>query len=466
MFKVNFDEGFLMARIKYTLDESEIPRRWYNVLPDLPGEPAPPLDPETHEPMGPEKLSAIFPEALIEQEMSDQRWIEIPEPVRDMYRYWRPTPMYRARNLERALDTPAKIFFKYEGVSPAGSHKPNTAVPQAYYNKQAGTKRITTETGAGQWGSALAYGANTFGLDASVYMVRVSYEQKADRVPMMQTWGADVLPSPTDKTAAGRQILDKDPDSPGSLGIAIAEAIEDAAKDPDAKYALGSVLNHVLLHQTVIGQEAKRQFEAAGVEPDTIIGVTGGGSSFGGFSLPFVKDVLDGDRDIDFYTVEPTACPTLTKGRYRYDFGDSAKQTPLMKMYTLGHTFVPPPVHAGGLRYHGMSPILSALVHEGVMEPVAVSQLDMFEASVQFAANEAFIPGPEPGHAIYKAIEEAKRCRETGEEKVIAFLHCGHGYFDMGAYQQYFANELEHVEYSQKKVDEAMAELPDIDGPW
>ncbi len=454
-----------MPQVKYTLEESEIPTHWYNVLADLPGDPAPPLDPETHEPMGPEKLERIFPPALIEQEMTQERWIEIPDPVREIYRKWRPSPMYRARDLEEALDTPAKLFFKYEGVSPAGSHKPNTAVAQAYYNAEAGTQRITTETGAGQWGSALAYGANTMDLDSTVYMVRVSYEQKADRVPMMQTWGADVLPSPTDQTAAGREILEDDPDSPGSLGIAIAEAIEDAAQDPDAKYALGSVLNHVLLHQTVIGQEAKQQFEQAGVEPDMLIGVTGGGSSFGGFSLPFVKDALDGERDLEFYTVEPTACPTLTKGEYRYDFGDSAKQTPLMKMYTLGHTFVPPPTHAGGLRYHGMSPILSALVDEGLMEPVAVSQTDMFESSVQFAAEEAFIPGPEPGHAIHKAIEEAIKCRETGEEKVIAFLHCGHGFFDMGAYADYFAGELEHVEYSQDAVDEAMAQLPEINGP-
>ena len=453
-----------MSRVTYNLDEDDIPRQWYNVLPDLPTELPPPLDPETHEPMAPDQLADIFPEALIRQEMSQERWIDIPDPVRDMYRYWRPSPMYRARNLEAALDTPAKIFFKYEGVSPAGSHKPNTAVAQAYYNAQAGAERITTETGAGQWGSALAYGANAFGLDASVYMVRLSYEQKADRVPMMQMWNADVLASPTDTTQAGSDILEQDPDSPGSLGIAIAEAVEDAAKDPAANYGLGSVLNHVLLHQTVIGQEAKQQFELAGVEPDVLIGVTGGGSSYGGFALPFVKDVLDGKRDIDFYTVEPTACPTLTKGEYRYDFGDSARQTPLLKMYTLGHTFVPPPVHAGGLRYHGMSPILSALVDDGLMEPVAVSQLDMFEAAQTFSAHEAFIPGPEPGHAIYKAIEEAKRCRETGEEKVIAFLHCGHGFFDMGAYQQYFAGDLEHVEYSQGKVDEAMALLPDVDG--
>ncbi len=455
-----------MAQVKYTLDESAIPTQWYNVLADMPGDPAPPLDPATHEPMDPGDLEAIFPTACIEQEMSQDRWIDIPTPVRDVYRQWRPTPMYRARRLEEALDTPAKIFYKYEGVSPAGSHKPNTAVAQAYYNKQEGTERITTETGAGQWGSALAYGTNTFDLDATVYMVQISYEQKADRIPMMQTWGADVLPSPTDQTQAGRDVLESDPDSPGSLGIAIAEAMEDAAKDPNANYSLGSVLNHVLLHQTVIGQEAKQQFEQAGVEPDMLIGVTGGGSSFGGFSLPFVKDVLAGDRELDFYTVEPTACPTLTKGEYRYDFGDSAQQTPLMKMHTLGHTFVPPPVHAGGLRYHGMAPILSGLVDEGLMEPVSVSQLDMFEASVEFSAHEGFIPGPEPGHAIYKAIEEAKRCRETGEEKVIAFLHCGHGYFDMQAYQEYFAGELEHVEYSQADVDEAMEALPEVSGPF
>lgn len=451
-----------MRRVKYHLGEDAIPTQWYNVLPDLPRPLDPPLHPRTHEPMGPEDLAPLFPTAIIEQEMSQDRWIDIPDPVRDVYRQWRPTPMYRARRLEEALDTPAKIFYKYEGVSPAGSHKPNTAVAQAYYNEQEGTERITTETGAGQWGSALAYGASTFDIDTSVYMVNISYEQKADRVPMMQTWGADVLPSPTETTEAGRQVLAEDPDSPGSLGIAIAEAVEDAANDPEAKYALGSVLNHVLLHQTVIGQEAKRQFDAAGVDPDVLIGVTGGGSSFGGFSLPFVKDILAGDRDLELRAVEPTACPSLTKGEYRYDFGDSAKQTPLMKMHTLGHTFVPPPVHAGGLRFHGMAPILSALVDEGVIDPVAVSQVDMFEAAVEFSAHEGFIPGPEPGHAICEAIEEAKRCRETGEEKVIAFLHCGHGYFDMQAYQEYFADELEHVEYSQAAVDEAMAQLPDI----
>lgn len=454
-----------MSSVKYTLDESAIPTQWYNVLADMPGDPAPPLDPETHEPMDPADLAAIFPQECINQEVSQERWIDIPDPVRDVYRQWRPTPLYRARRLEDALDTPAKIFYKYEGVSPAGSHKPNTAVAQAYYNHQEGTQRITTETGAGQWGSALAYGANSFDLDSTVYMVNVSYEQKADRVPMMKTWGAEVLPSPSDETQAGRDVLADDPDSPGSLGIAIAEAIEDAAKDPNANYALGSVLNHVLLHQTVIGQEAQQQFDEAGVEPDVLIGVTGGGSSFGGFSLPFVKEHLAGDLDAEFRAVEPTACPTLTKGEYRYDFGDSAGQTPLMKMYTLGHTFVPPPVHAGGLRYHGMAPILSGLVNEGIMDAVAVSQLDMFEAAVEFSAHEGFIPGPEPGHAIYEAIEEAKRCRETGEEKVIALLHCGHGYFDMGAYQEYFADNLKHVEYSQEKIDEAMAKLPDISEP-
>ena len=451
-----------MARVKYTLDESELPTQWYNVLADLPGDPAPPLDPATHEPLSPDELEPIFPRACIEQEISQERWIDIPDPVRDVYRQWRPTPMYRARKLEEALDTPAKIFYKYEGVSPAGSHKPNTAVAQAYYNKLEGTERITTETGAGQWGSALSYGANTFGLDATVYMVKISYEQKASRIPMMRTWNGDVLASPTDRTDAGRAVLEEDPDSPGSLGIAIAEALEDAAKDPNAKYSLGSVLNHVLLHQTVIGQEAKQQFDLAGVDPDVLIGVTGGGSSFGGFALPFVKDILDGERDLELRAVEPTACPTLTKGEYRYDFGDSAQQTPLMKMHTLGHTFVPPPVHAGGLRYHGMAPILSALVDEGLIDPVAVSQLDMFDAAVTFSAHEGFIPGPEPGHAVWEAIEEAKRCRETGEEKVIAFLHCGHGYFDMQAYQEYFDGELEHVEYSQAKVDEAIAKLPDI----
>lgn len=452
-----------MARVKYTLDEDEIPARWYNVLPDLPRPLDPPLNPETHEPMDPDALAQIFPGTVVEQEMSQERWIDIPDPVREVYRQWRPTPMYRARGLEEALDTPAKLYYKYEGVSPPGSHKPNTAVAQAYYNMQEGTKRITTETGAGQWGSALSYGAQMFGLDATVYMVRISYEQKPDRRPMMEMWGGNVTPSPSDQTDVGRAKLDEDPDSPGSLGIAIAEAIEDAAKDPDAKYSLGSVLNHVLMHQTVIGLETKKQFEQIGDEPDMLIGCAGGGSSYGGFSLPYVKDVLDGNRDLEFKIVEPTACPTLTKGEYRYDFGDSAQQTPLMKMHTLGHDFVPPPVHAGGLRYHGMAPILSLLVDEGVMEPYAVSQNDMFEDSVAFAAHEGIIPAPEPGHAIHQAMEEARRCRETGEEKTIAFLLCGHGFFDMRAFDEYLSGNLEDVEYSDEAITESMAKVPVVE---
>lgn len=449
-----------MSRVKYVLDEDEIPRQWYNVLPDLPRPLDPPLNPETHEPVDPEALMEIFPGAVVQQEMSQDRWIDIPTPVRNAYRQWRPTPMYRARGLEQALDTPAKIYYKYEGTSPPGSHKPNTAVAQAYYNKQEGTKRITTETGAGQWGSALTYGAQMFGLDATVYMVSISYEQKPDRRPMMEMWGGNVIASPSDQTDVGRAKLDEDPESPGSLGIAIAEALEDAAKDPDAKYSLGSVLNHVLTHQTVIGQESKKQFEQAGVEPDMLVGCAGGGSSFGGFSLPFVKDVLNGDREMEFKIVEPTACPTLTKGEYRYDFGDSAQQTPLLKMHTLGHDFVPPPVHAGGLRYHGMAPILSLLVDEGVMEPYAVSQNDMFADSVTFAAEEGIIPAPEPGHAIYQAMEEARRCRETGEEKTIAFLLCGHGFFDMKAFDEYLSGNLQHIEYSDEAIAESMQKVP------
>lgn len=452
-----------MARVKYQLDESDIPTQWYNVLPDLPRPLDPPLNPETHEPMDPEALMEIFPRAVVEQEMSQDRWIDIPGPVRDAYRTWRPTPMFRARGLEAALDTPAKIYYKYEGVSPPGSHKPNTSVAQAYYNKQEGTERITTETGAGQWGSALCYGAQMFDLDATVYMVRISYEQKPDRRPMMHMWGGNVTPSPSDKTNAGNAQLDADADNPGSLGIAIAEAIEDAAKDPNAKYSLGSVLNHVLTHQTVIGQEAKRQFEQAGVSPDMLIGCAGGGSSYGGFALPFVREVLDGERDMEFKIVEPTACPTLTKGEYRYDFGDSAQQTPLMKMHTLGHNFVPPPVHAGGLRYHGMAPILSQLVDEGVMDPYAVSQNDMFADSVTFAAEEGIIPAPEPGHAIHQTMEEARKCRETGEEKTLAFLLCGHGFFDMRAFDEYLAGNLEHVEYSDDAIAESMQQVPVID---
>ena len=451
-----------MPETKIMLSENDIPTQWYNIQADLP-EPLPPvIHPGTLQPIGPDDLAPIFPMALIMQEVSQERWIDIPAPVREVYKLWRPTPLMRALRWEKALDTPAKIYYKWEGVSPPGSHKPNTAVAQAFYNKEEGQTRLTTETGAGQWGSALAFGCNLFGLECKVYMVRISYEQKPYRKSMMQAWGAEVVPSPSQDTNAGRAILEKDPDSTGSLGIAISEAVEDAATHEGTKYSLGSVLNHVLMHQTIIGLETKKQFELIDEYPDIMIGCIGGGSSFAGFSLPFVRDRIVEGKDIRFIAVEPTACPSVTKGLYKYDFGDTAKTTPLLKMYTLGHTFIPAPIHAGGLRYHGMAPIICHLHDLGIMEAVAVHQNTVFAAAVSFAKAEGIIPAPEPAHAIKVAMDEALKCKETGESKVIAFNLCGHGHFDMAAYDQYFAGVLPDYEYPEEEIKKALEALPEV----
>ncbi|WP_165874140.1 TrpB-like pyridoxal phosphate-dependent enzyme [Rubrobacter taiwanensis] len=449
----------MVEQTKFLLSEREIPERWYNVVADLPFALNPPLNPETREPVGPEALAPIFPEAIVLQEVSTERYIPIPEEVRGVYALWRPTPLYRARRLERALDTPAHIYYKYEGVSPTGSHKPNTAVPQAYYNREEGVRRLTTETGAGQWGSSLAFACRVMGLECTVYMVRVSYDQKPYRRIMMETYGSEVFPSPTDRTRAGRKVLEEHPDSPGSLGIAISEAVEDAATSEDAKYSLGSVLNHVLLHQTVIGQEAIRQMELSGEYPDVVVGCVGGGSNFGGIALPFVRENLLNGRNTRFVAVEPTACPTLTRGRYTYDFGDTAGTTPLMKMHTLGHTFVPPGIHAGGLRYHGEAPLISALVEHGLIEARAYPQNATFEAGVRFARAEGILPAPEVAHAIKAVIDLAQEAREAGEQKVILFNLCGHGHFDLAAYEQYLAGRLEDYEYPEEEIDRSLAGL-------
>ena len=447
---------------KVFLEERDIPTRWYNITPDLPAPLPPVIHPGTKQPVGPDDLAPLFPMALIGQEVSQERYIDIPEEVRQIYRLWRPTPLYRAYRLEKALDTPARIFYKYEGVSPAGSHKPNTAVAQAYYNKQEGVQRLATETGAGQWGSALALACELFGLQCKVYMVKVSYDQKPYRRSMTEVWNAQVVPSPSQDTQAGRTILQQDSDSPGSLGIAISEAVEDAATHDDTKYSLGSVLNHVLLHQTVIGQECMTQMEKLEVYPDMVIGCVGGGSSFAGISFPFIRDKLAGKSKVQFIAVEPEACPSITRGQYTYDFGDTAEMTPLAKMYTLGHTFVPPRIHAGGLRYHGMAPLISLLCREGVIEARSVHQNALFGSAVFFARHEGIIPAPEPAHAVHVAIEEAKRCREAGEAKTILFNLCGHGHFDMSAYDSYLAGELEDYAYPQEEVQKALAGLPKL----
>ncbi|MGK2964661.1 MAG: TrpB-like pyridoxal phosphate-dependent enzyme [Tepidiformaceae bacterium] len=451
-----------MATKKYNLNESEIPEQWYNIAADLTSPPPPPLHPGTMQPIGPEALAPLFPMELIKQEMSQERFIPIPDEVREIYKIWRPAPLFRATGLEKALDTPAHIYYKYEGVSPAGSHKPNTAVAQAYYNKQEGVKRIATETGAGQWGSALAFATNLFGLECKVYMVRVSYDQKPYRRNMMEVWGGSVVASPSTDTNAGRAILAEDPDSPGSLGTAISEAVEDAATREDTKYSLGSVLNHVLLHQTVIGQEAIKQMEMAGEYPDVVIGCAGGGSNFAGLAFPFMREKLEGKRDTRFLAVEPASCPSLTKGEYRYDFGDTAGTTPLMKMHTLGHTFVPPGIHAGGLRYHAMAPLICHLYDEGYMEARAYTQNPCFEAAVLFSRTEGIIPAPESSHAIRGAIDEALAARDAGESRVILFNLSGHGNFDMAAYDQYLSGKLEDYEYPEEKVREAMKSLPQV----
>jgi tryptophan synthase beta chain len=449
---------------KIPLGEDEMPTQWYNVIPDLPEPPPPPLHPGTHEPVGPDDLAPLFPMALIGQEVSQDSYIDIPGEVLDIYRMWRPSPLYRARRLEKLLDTPARIYYKYEGVSPAGSHKPNTSVPQAFYNAQEGTKKLTTETGAGQWGSALAFATAQFGLECEVWQVRASFDAKPYRKTMMEVWGAKVHPSPSEVGEAGKQILDEDPDSPGSLGIAISEAVEAAMKDPDTKYALGSVLNHVLLHQTIIGEEALLQFQKVDEMPDLLVGCTGGGSNFTGLSAPFLREKLAGKIDPTIRCVEPAACPSLTKGEYRYDFGDTIGMTPLVKMHTLGHDFVPDPIHAGGLRYHGMAPLVSHLYELGLVEAEAIHQRECFEAAIQFARTEGILPAPEPTHAIAAAVREAIKCRESGEEKVILTALCGHGHFDLKAYETFLAGELVDYEYPEEKVAAAMARVPVIAG--
>jgi tryptophan synthase beta chain len=445
-----------MEQIKVFLDESEMPRQWYNILADLPTPMRPPLHPATGEPVKPEDLAPVFPMNLIEQEMATDRWIEIPEPVLEKYAIWRPTPLYRARNLEKALGTPAKIFYKNEGVSPPGSHKPNTAVAQAYYNKIFGIKRLATETGAGQWGSALSMACQMFGLECRVYMVKVSYNQKPYRRLMMQTWGAECIPSPSDRTEAGRKILAQDPDSPGSLGIAISEAIEDAVGDPEARYSLGSVLNHVLLHQTIIGLEAQKQMEKLGLYPDVVLGCAGGGSNFAGLCLPYVRDKIHG-KDVTVVAAEPTSCPTLTRGPFRYDFGDTAMTTPLLPMHTLGHDFVPAPIHAGGLRYHGMAPIVSHLLEERLIEARAFDQIETFTAGVQWARTEGSIPAPETTHAIAAVVQEALRAKEEGKEKVILFNWSGHGYVDLASYDAFLSGKLTRYELPDEEIQRALA---------
>jgi tryptophan synthase beta chain len=447
-------------RTKILLDESELPTRWYNVIPDLPAPPPPPLHPGTHEPVGPDDLAPLFPMALIEQEVTGERYVDIPGGVLDVYRLWRPSPLFRARRLERALDTPARIYYKYEGVSPAGSHKPNTSVPQAYYNHEAGVRRLTTETGAGQWGSALAFACAQYGIDCEVWMVAASYRQKPHRRTMMEVWGATVHSSPSEVTDYGRQLLAENPDHTGSLGIAISEAVAMAAADPEARYALGSVLNHVLMHQTVIGEEALLQLAQVGETPDLLVGCTGGGSNFGGLSFPFLREKLAGRIDTTIRCVEPAACPSLTKGEYRYDFGDTAGMTPLLKMHTLGHGFIPEPIHAGGLRYHGMSPLVSHLYDLGLLEAVAIPQTECFAAAVQFARSEGIVPAPEPTHAIAAAIREAVACKEAGEGKVILTALCGHGHLDLAAYEKYLSGEMVDYELPDEAITAAMADVP------
>jgi tryptophan synthase beta chain len=448
--------------VKYLLDESRIPTAWYNLMADLPSPPPPVLHPGTLKPVGPDDLAPLFPMSLILQEVSAEREIEIPGPVRDVYKQWRPTPLFRARRLERALQTPARIYYKYEGVSPSGSHKPNTAVAQAFFNREAGVRKITTETGAGQWGSSLAFAGALFGIDVQVFMVRVSYEQKPYRRLMMETFGARCIPSPSMETNYGRSVLARTPDSPGSLGIAISEAVEVAATRDDTKYALGSVLNHVLLHQTVIGQEAIAQLEMAGDYPDIVVGCTGGGSNFSGIAFPFIGAQLRGGKKVRVIAVEPAACPSLTRGRYAYDFGDTGKMTPLAKMHTLGSAFVPPGFHAGGLRYHGMAPLVSHVKELGLIEARGEHQTQCFEAGVLFARAEGIVPAPEANHAVKGAIDEAVRCREEGTSKVILFNLCGHGHFDMSAYQDYFAGKLEDRSYDEGELAMALAGLPSV----
>ncbi|MFC2026278.1 TrpB-like pyridoxal phosphate-dependent enzyme [Chloroflexota bacterium] len=451
------------TQIKFLLNESDLPKRWYNVNADSPVPPTPVLHPQTHEPVTPDFLSVLFPMDLIMQEVSTDQYIDIPEEVQEIYKLWRPTPLMRARRLEKALDTPAHIYFKNEGVSPAGSHKPNTAVAQAYYNKIAGIKSMTTETGAGQWGSALSFACNFFDIDLEVYMVKISYNQKPYRRVMMETYGGQVYASPTDRTAYGRSLLAQDPDSPGSLGIAISEAVEVAATSNGAKkYSLGSVLNHVLTHQSIIGEEALKQMDMAGEYPDVVVGCVGGGSNFAGIAYPFLRQNLREGQRTRLLAVEPTATPTLTKGVYAFDYGDTAMMAPIVKMHTLGHSFVPPPIHAGGLRYHGMAPSICALYDAGYIEALAVPQLATFDAAVKFAQSEGIIPAPETAHAIRAVIDEALDAKEKGEERVILFNLSGHGHFDMSAYQAYLGGKLVDYEYPKEAIEEAMAGLPEV----
>jgi len=447
-----------VAQTRFVLPQDAIPRQWYNLAADLPSLPPPALHPGTGAPVGPDDLVPLFPMALILQEVSGDRWIPIPDPVREIYAMWRPTPLHRALRLEEELGTACKIFYKYEGVSPAGSHKPNTSVPQAFFNREEGVARLATETGAGQWGSALSLACRLFGLECKVYMVRASYDSKPYRASMIRAWGGECVPSPSADTAAGRGILETDPDTPGSLGIAISEAVEDAATRDDTRYALGSVLNHVLLHQTVIGQEAKAQLEEAGAYPDVVVGCVGGGSNFAGIAFPFLADKAAG-RDLRVVAAEPAACPSLTRGHYGYDFGDTAKMAPLLAMHTLGHGFVPPAIHSGGLRYHGMAPLVSHLVHTGMVEARAYKQLECFAEAVRFARAEGIIPAPEPSHALRAVVEEVERAREEGVARTILFNLCGHGNFDMAAYDAYLSGEMVDHELPQEELDRAAADL-------
>lgn len=450
-----------MDETKILLSEKDMPTQWYNVMADMPFELPPPLHPGTGQPIGPADLAPLFPMELIKQEVTTERWIDIPEEVQDVYKLWRPSPLVRARRWEKALDTPAKIYYKWEGVSPPGSHKPNTAIAQAYYNKKEGINRIATETGAGQWGSALSFACNLFDIECKVYMVRISYDQKPYRRILMETWGGKCVPSPSPDTQAGRDMLAKDPDSPGSLGLAISEAVEDAVSRDDTHYALGSVLNHVMLHQTVIGLETKKQLEMAGDYPDILIGCVGGGSNFAGLCLPFVKDKLDG-KPTRIICVEPESCPTLSRAPYAYDFGDVAGLTPLLKMYTLGHGFIPPPIHAGGLRYHGMAPIVCSLYNHKLLEAVALHQNEVFEAAISFARAEGFVVAPETAHAVKTTMDEALKCKESGEAKVIVFNNSGHGHFDLSSYERYLSGGLEDYSYPEEKIQEALKSLPKV----
>jgi tryptophan synthase beta chain len=455
----------MSSQIKYLLSEEEMPKQWYNIMADLKNPPAPVIHPGTMQPVGPADLAPLFPQEIILQEVSQERYIDIPKPVRNIYRQWRPSPLFRARRLEEALDTPAKIYYKYEGVSPAGSHKPNTAIAQAFYNKVEGVKRLTTETGAGQWGSSLALAGAFFGLEVEIFMVKVSYQQKPYRKAFMETFGATVYASPSEVTNAGRAVLAQNPNSNGSLGIAISEAVERAVQREDTKYSLGSVLNHVLMHQTVIGQEALKQLEMADDYPDVVVGCTGGGSNFGGIAFPFIGEMLRGGKKIDVIAVEPAACPSITRGKYAYDFGDTGKMTPLVKMHTLGSAFVPPGFHAGGLRYHGMAPLVSQLVEEGYIKGVAYHQSQCFAAGVQFARAEGILPAPEANHAVKGAIDVALQAKREGKKKTILFNLCGHGNFDMQAYADFTAGKLKDEDYNQQELALALAGLPKVPVP-